>query len=105
MLLSRTKFAKNIIFVGNKIDTLNAFLNILMKKNAWSEFMELVLDIIKLTSSETNEEILSQTMLQDKYPIQICDISLPQCYTGFVYFLISIPQKTVVYIEKKLSLE
>ena len=68
MLLSRTKFAKNIIFVGNKTDTLNALLNILMKKISWSEYMELVLDTITLTSSETNEGILSRTMLQDKYP-------------------------------------
>ena len=66
--------------------------------------MESVHDIITLTSSDTNDRILSQTMLQDKYPFQICNISLPQCNTGFVYFLISIPQKTFVYIGKTNSL-
>ena len=40
-------------------------------------------------------------MLQDKYPFRMCDISLPQCNTRFVYFLdflISIPRKTFVHI-------
>ena len=55
VLLSRTKFAQNTIFIGNKTDTLNAHS---YEKNAWSEYMELVLDIITLTSSETNEGIL-----------------------------------------------
>ena len=41
VLLSSTKFAKNTIFVGNKTDTVNTLLNILMKKklhgqNIWN---------------------------------------------------------------------
>ena len=67
--------------------------------------MESVHDIITLTSSDTNDRILSQTMLQDKYPFQICNISLPQCNTGFVYFLISIPWQTFVYKEKRNCLQ
>ena len=41
--------------------------------------MDQVLDIITLNNSNTNEEMLSPIMLQDDYPFQICDISLPQC--------------------------
>ena len=91
---------KKPFYVGNKTDTLNAILNILMKKTAWSDDMELLLDIVTLTSSERNEGFLYWTMLQDKYPFQICDISSPQCKTGFVYFLISISWKTFVHIGK-----
>ena len=73
---------------------LDSLLNILMKKSSWTNYMDHVLDIIMLNNSNKNEEMLSRTMLQDDYPFRICDISLPQCNTGFIYFLISKPRKT-----------
>ena len=105
VLLSGTKLAKNKIFVGNKTDTLDLLLNILMKKSSWTDYMDQVLDIITLKDSNTNEEMLSQTMLQDDYPFRIYDISLPQCSTGFVYCLISIQRKSFIYREKTNCLQ
>ena len=69
VLLSRTKFAKNTIFVGNMTDTLDSLLNIVMKKSTWKDYMDQVLDITTLNNSNTNEEILPRTMLQDVYLI------------------------------------
>ena len=67
VILSRSKFAKKIIFVGNKMNTLDLLLNILMKKCSWSSYMDQVLDTITLNNSNTNKEILSQSILQNKY--------------------------------------
>ena len=94
VLFNSTKFAKNTIFVGNKTDTSDSLLNLLMKKFWWIDYIDQVFDIITLINSNTNEEMLSWTILQDDYPFRICDISLPQCNTGFIYFLISKPRKT-----------
>ena len=98
VLLSGTEFAKNMTFVGNKTDTLNVLLIILMKRNSWSDYMYQVRKIITLISFHTKEDIPPQKMSQGKYRLRICDISLPQYNTGFVCFLISIPQRTFVYI-------
>ena len=35
---------------------------------------------------------------QNSFPFRICDISLPQCKTGFVYFLISVRTRDYTYI-------
>ena len=37
-------------------------------------------------------------MHSDTFPFRICDMSLPQCNTGFVYMLISLKDKSFVYI-------
>ena len=71
-----------------------------MKKSSWTDHMDQVLEIITLNHSNTNEEILLRTVLQDDYPFRICDISLPQRNTSFVYFLIPIPRKTFLNIGK-----
>ena len=68
VLLSRTKFAKNTIFVRKKTDMLDSLLNVPMKKSSWIDYMDQVLGIITLNNSNTNEEMLSQTMLQDYSP-------------------------------------
>ena len=72
VLLSRTKFAKNTIFVGNK----NRHSRMNFSK-FMSDYIGQVLDIITLNCYRTNEEIPSKTMLQDKYSLRICEISFP----------------------------
>ena len=37
-------------------------------------------------------------MHQNEYPFRICDISLPSSRTGFIYFLISVKDRSFTYI-------
>jgi len=103
VILSRTKTAKDTIFVGNKADTIEALKSILTKKTQWCDYIERVLELITI-NSDTNANTTNQhenylrLMSQETYPFRICDISLPQCRTGFVYFLISVKQRTFTYI-------
>ena len=97
VLLSRTKTAKDTIFVGNKSETLSALKAILMNKSQWSDYIETVLNIVTINSTAHNT-LPRCVMNQNAFPFRIRDIALPQCRTGFVYFLISVKLKSFTYI-------
>lgn len=106
VILSRTKLAKNSIFVGPINDTLNAFLELLMKKNQWSDYIEEVLSLV--TINDSSDETLQQelqlqqhrnnSMDQNAFPFRICDITLPVVSSGYVYMLISLRHPNYSYI-------
>jgi hypothetical protein len=99
VLLSRTKEARNTIFVGNKNDTLKALKNMLLQKTQWTDYMEQVLDIVTINNSnEVEQQNQTNSFTQNNFPFRICDITLPQCRTGFVYMLISLRMTNYLYI-------
>ena len=101
VLLSRTKFSKDLVFVGSKCSTILALTLLLRMKSQWTNYIEDVLRIITLHNSDfptgENDERV-RTMTQREHPFRICDVSLPQCRTGFVYFLISVKHQDYTYI-------
>jgi hypothetical protein len=56
VILSRTKFAKDTIFVGDKDDTLKALKRILIQKTQWTEYMEQVLDLVTINSTAAENQ-------------------------------------------------
>ena len=86
VILSRTKIANNSIFVSNKSDTLDELKFVLMKKGQWCEYMDHIIELVKVdyTQSETKKgaQLRRQIMSQEEFPLRIQDISLPQCRTG-----------------------
>jgi hypothetical protein len=57
--------------------------------------MENLLDLI---TENDNNPTRVPTLSQSSFPFRICDIALPHCKTGFVYFLISIKSRDYTYI-------
>ena len=106
VILSRTKYAKDTIFVGDKNDTLNALKNLLTRKTQWTDYMDEVLQLITINSQLEGEGdgVQRVAMSPRTFPYRICDIELPQCNTGYVYMLISMKDKGFSYIGKTLSL-
>ena len=96
---SRTKVGKNVILVGDKEETIESIVKLVQRRSQWTDYME---DIMKLiTIDETQENLTTRvapSLDQSSFPFRICDISLPQCQTGFVYFLISVRTKNFTYI-------
>eukprot|EP00957_Ditylum_brightwellii_P045452 3445558-Ditylum_brightwellii.AAC.1 len=43
--LTRTKLVCNLIFVGDKNDTLDALVVLLQRQSQWTDYMEVVLDL------------------------------------------------------------
>ena len=91
VVLSRTKLARNTIFVGIKEETLAVFKEILLRKTQWSDYIEDVLDVVTLSPQDSEVQRAPSTpFTQQSFPLRICDVSLPQCRTGYVYLLISL---------------
>ena len=98
VILTRTKKAKDTIFVGNKQDVLDALKCILLSRTQWSDLIDHVLGIVTINSRSYTQNAVVRTINQNAYPFRVCDISLPSTRTGFVYFLMSLKDKTFTYI-------
>ena len=93
--LTRTKFGENIILVGEKEETVEAIVRLVKIRSQWTDFMENVLDLI--TDNDNNPTRVT-TLTQSSFSLRICNIALPHCKTGFVYFLLSIKSRDYTYI-------
>ena len=73
---------------------------LIQMKSQWTDYMEEVLKLITLHPQNNNENQpqRQRQLSQLHYPFRICDLPLPQCNTGFVYFLVSIRRQTYSYI-------
>ena len=103
--LTRTKRGKDVIFVGNKNETIKSIISLVPKRNQWTDFIENVIDLVTrkapISTDEENRNNTNQhipTLTTDTFPFRICDITLPQCKSGFVYFLIPVRTMNFTYI-------
>ena len=97
VVLSRTKVAKDSVFVGPKKETLDAFRQLMLLKTCWSDHMERVLEVITVNQNDQDSDV-SRILNTETYPHLIRDIVLPQCNTGYVYMLVSLRIKDFIYI-------
>ena len=102
VLISRTKHAKDSIFVGSKQDTLDAFKQLILQRNQWTDYVEDVLRLV--TINECDDTTTDQILTQASFPYRIADVVLPQCNTGYVYMLISLRHPNYTYIGTTLCL-
>ena len=106
VLLSRTKYAKNSMFIGPKNDTLKALTTLLLSKTQWSNYIEDILSLVTINNFMNDDQNLlqmvqsqfCQTMNLNSFPYRIADIILPEVASGYVYMLISIRHPNFVYI-------
>ena len=98
VILSQTTLAVNSIFVGDKNETLQTLKQLLTRKTQWTDYMEMILDLITVYENEEEGRTPRNVMHTDTFPYRICDMSLPQCNTGYVYMLISLVDQSFVYI-------
>ncbi len=83
VLLSRTNYAKNIIFVGDKVKTSKALSDLLTKRSQYTEYMSLMLS--KLCCRSVNSNI--STFNLNLYPFRTIDFEIPVNSSGFVYLI------------------
>ena len=100
VLLSRTKFAKDIIFVGDVSNTIKAICNLIQMHSQWEEYMETVLSLVCIN----NNPVSLIHFNYRHYPFEIKDVPLPVCNTGFVYMLISTKDHDKNYIGQTFKL-
>lgn len=107
VLVSRTRDPANIIFVGNKSETLRALKEILLLRSQWTEHIERILNIITINKKEetntTERSIQSRVLTMEDFPYTIRNVSLPNCRSGFVYMLYS-KKKKYIYIGQTIDI-
>ena len=77
--LTQTKLGKNIIFVGNKEETIKSIVTLVQTQTQWTEILNLV--SVNDYNKDTNPSMNSRN-----FPLRICAISLPQDISGYVNF-------------------
>ena len=102
VLLSRTKSGKDLIFVGNQNDTIQALCTLIQISSQWTEYMEAVLSMIGINTIDCIPSM--KYFDYSKYPFRMKDISLPICRTGYVYMLLSTKDHSKNYIGQTLAL-
>ena len=90
MILSQTKRARDTIFVGDKDDTLNALVELLLHRTQWTDYMENVLNIVDINTNNDGIAREPRVLDQQTYPFRIADISVPEDSTGYVYMIVSL---------------
>ena len=96
VLLSRTKLAEDIIFVGDKRDTVKALSLLIQIPNQWMNYMDNVMELASV--NESADDLQVSVFHHQECPFRLCDMQLPTCNTGFVYMLVSLQDTTFSYI-------
>jgi predicted GIY-YIG superfamily endonuclease len=103
VLLSRTHYAKDIIFVGDAEETAEALAVMLDSDGPYSEYMEYLVEKL-LEHSSTNSPCVDLTSQDLFHPI---DIRMPKSTSGYVYLLASMApgiKNRVTYIGQTFNL-
>jgi predicted GIY-YIG superfamily endonuclease len=107
VIISRTKLARDTIFVGDKESTLDALSSILKSRTQWTDHMENILRVVTTNFDEEqhHQQVVSRaTMTQASFPFRMNDIFLPNDCSGYVYMLISLRSNDFCYIGKTKDL-
>ena len=93
VILWHTSIMKNDIFVGPNNETIRGLKLLLNQRTRWCDYNE---EVTNITNGNPNNNYeYSVSLNQSIFLSIICDISLPQDQTGYVYFLMS--QKDISY--------
>lgn len=87
VLVSRTNYAKDIIFVGEKKVTSKALSDLLKKRSQYTEYTSSMLTTLS-TKRQNTEDL--QTLNLNLYPYRAIDFEIPSNSCGFVYLLQSL---------------
>ena len=93
VLLSRTRKAENIFFVGNKQTTIKSIISLLQTSSQWTDYMENVIQLLESTAENkmvtTNDNERNIPVFDfNMFPLDYKCIPIPRCNTGYVYFLV-----------------
>jgi predicted GIY-YIG superfamily endonuclease len=103
VLLSRTFTAKNIIFVGDREDTITALATLIQTKSQYSSYISHLLDV--LCGDATRHPLQPPPVVRnDIIPFRPMDVQLPQEGSGYCYIIVSLQNRETTYIGQTMSL-
>jgi len=98
VLLSRTSYARDIIFVGDPDDTINALVKLIKTRTQYAEYISHVLDM--LCGERDTDSLIPAiiTIRQQFHPFRPADVGIPQELSGYCYILLSLEDGYTTYI-------
>ena len=105
VLLSRTKYAKDMYFVGDPLENAEAMLGVLLKEGQYYRHMNHLLDVM-LGRDDRNRpgRPVPPVLTLTHHPFRPIDVPLPADRTGFCYLLVSLREPDAWYIGETVRL-
>jgi predicted GIY-YIG superfamily endonuclease len=103
VLLSRTFLGRNLIFVGDKGDTIEALVALITKRSQYSDYITHLLGVLCGRNASGNA-LAAPVIRNHLMPFRPIDVMLPQDGTGFCYIIVSLQDRSTTYIGQTLSL-
>ena len=107
VLLSRTSFVKDIMFVGDKKETSKALRKIIQKVSPFQQYMDRIVENLHLESLkeyESDSMISTTTIDISQIPFQLSNFDLPSLSIGYVYIIVSLTDRKTCRIYKTFRL-
>jgi predicted GIY-YIG superfamily endonuclease len=100
VLLSRTRFAKDIIFMGDPKKTAKALTEVLLQCSQYLSYMCRLLETLTETSTVNTDSSVTDPVIieHDIHPFRPIDVALPKNDSGCCYILVSVRHLSVTYI-------
>jgi predicted GIY-YIG superfamily endonuclease len=98
VLLSRTEYARDIIFVGDPTETVDAILQVMQIRSQYSEYMNHVIDVLSDDGISCNRTREVPALHQSLHPFCPLDVVQPNDPSGCCYILVSLKNRGVTYI-------
>jgi predicted GIY-YIG superfamily endonuclease len=100
VLLSRTRFAKDIIFMGDPKKTAKALTEVLLQCSQYLSYMCRLLETLTETSAVNTDSSVTDPVIieHDIHPFRPIDVALPKNDSGCCYILVSVRHLSVTYI-------
>jgi predicted GIY-YIG superfamily endonuclease len=98
VLLSRTERARDIIFVGDPQETVDAILQVIQVRSQYSEYMSHIIDVLSDDGNTQNRIREVPALDQSLDPFCPLDVVLPNDPSGVCYILMSMKDRRVTYI-------
>ena len=93
VLLSRTRTARDLYFIGNSYDTANALYGALLRRKQHTQYISLLLD--KLCNNESN---ITLDLKELNFPYRMKDCALPSIGIPLAYMLVSQTHTEITYV-------
>ena len=99
VMLSRTKRARDIIFVGSPREIIDANLLVIQIRSQYSEYMNHIIDVLSGDDGSSSRGIREVPALnQSLHPFCPLNVVQPNDGSGFCYILVSLKDRRTTYI-------
>jgi predicted GIY-YIG superfamily endonuclease len=103
VLLSRTRYGKNLFFIGNPKEVIESLWRTLLKRNQFSDYIQHLLDTLCHPQDKHDPFTIDQTTT---HPYRPKDVLLPGRNDHCSYFLVSLaPSSTATYVGETSNLK